>query len=138
MGDLHQIDMQDVDAENEADRFLKIVNHVSRQNINTCWHCWSCGGGCPFSKHMDFLPNQFIRLIQIGSGEDALRCKTIWLCVGCHTCSSQVPNCIDVAAVMDALRQLAIRNGSVSPETDIYRFHKYIYLFSVQFSDLNN
>lgn len=117
----------DVNAEAHVDRFLKIVNHVSRQNINRCWHCWACGGGCPFSEHMDFLPNQVIRLVQMGRGEDALRCNTIWLCVGCHTCSSQCPNSIDVAAVMDALRQLAIREGIAAPEMDIFRFHKYIY-----------
>ena len=114
-------------ADGHADRFLKIINHVSRQNINRCWHCWTCGGGCPFAAHMDLLPNQVIRLIQMGRGEDALGCNTIWLCVGCHTCSSQCPNSIDVAAVMDALRQLAIRDGIVTPEMDIYRFHKYIY-----------
>jgi hypothetical protein len=28
---------------------------------------------------------------------------------------------------MDALRQLAIRDGITARETDIYRFHKYIY-----------
>lgn len=117
----------DADTDGSADRFLKIINHVSRQNINMCWHCWSCGGGCPFSEHMDLLPNQVIRLIQMGQGENALRCNTIWLCVGCHTCSSQCPNSIDVAAVMDALRQLAIRDGIVAQEMDIYRFHKYIY-----------
>ncbi len=127
----------DVDAEMNGDRFLKIVNHVSRQNINMCWHCWTCGGGCPFSAHMDLLPNQVIRLIQMGRGEDALRCNTIWLCVGCHTCSSQCPNSIDVAAVMDALRQLAIRDGIVAPEMDIYRFHKYIYGSIERYGRLN-
>ena len=117
----------DEHADGHTDRFLKIVNHVSRQNISMCWHCWTCGGGCPFSQHMDLLPNQVIRLIQMGRGEDALRCNTIWLCVGCHTCSSQCPNSIDVAAVMDTLRQLAIRDGIAAPEMDIFRFHKYIY-----------
>lgn len=76
---------------------------------------------------MDILPNQVIRMVQLGLAEQALRCKTIWICVGCHTCSSQCPNRIDVAAVMDALRQLAIRDGISIPEMDIYRFHKFIY-----------
>lgn len=76
---------------------------------------------------MDLMPNQVIRLIQLGSAREALGCKTIWLCVGCHTCSSQCPNSIDVAAVMDAMRQLAIREGIDAPEKDIFRFHKYIY-----------
>jgi len=111
----------------EDGRFLKIVNHVSRQNISLCWHCWSCGGGCPFSEHMDLMPNQVLRLVQLGRRDEALRCRTIWLCVGCHTCSTQCPNSIDIASAMDALRQLAIRDGIAPPEQDIYRFHKYIY-----------
>jgi heterodisulfide reductase subunit C len=117
----------DVKTDGHADRLLKIVNHVSRQNISMCWHCWTCSGGCPFSADMDLLPNQVIRLVQMGRGEEALRCRTIWICVGCHTCSSQCPNSIDVAAIMDALRQLAIRDGIAAPEMDIFRFHKYIY-----------
>ena len=115
------------DTEEDANRFLKIVNHLSRQNINTCWHCWTCAGGCPFSDHMDLFPNQVLRLVQTGLGREALSSKTIWICVGCHTCSSQCPNCIDIAAVMDALRQLAIRNGVVAQESDVFRFHTYIY-----------
>ena len=117
----------DIDDDGQANRFSNIVNHLSRQNINRCWHCWTCGGGCPFAEHMDLLPNQVIRLVQMGRGQDALTCTTIWLCVGCHTCSSQCPNSIDVAAVMDALRQLAIRDGIAPPEADIFRFHRYIY-----------
>jgi heterodisulfide reductase subunit C2 len=127
MGEKHLSGKQEVDAERDTDRFLKIVNHVSRQNVSMCWHCWTCAGGCPFTDHMDLFPNQVIRLVQMGKREEALKCKTIWICVGCHTCSSQCPNSIDVAAVMDALRQLAIRDGILSKESDILRFHKYIY-----------
>ena len=115
------------DDQGHKGRFLKIVNHLARQNISRCWHCWTCSGGCPFSGHMDLMPNQVIRLVQMGAGKEALKCRTIWVCVGCHTCSSQCPNSIDVAAVMDALRQMAIREGIAAPEADIYRFHKYIY-----------
>ena len=106
---------------------LKIVNHVSRQKIGMCWHCSTCSGGCPFVNHMDILPNHVIRLVQLGQREDALRCRTIWLCVGCHTCSCECPNLIDIAAVMDVLRQLAIHDGVRVPEKDIYRFHKHIH-----------
>lgn len=114
-------------VDRSEDQFLKIVNHLSRQKIDLCWHCWTCSGGCPFSDHMDLLPNQVIRLVQLGRRREAIECNTIWLCVGCHTCSGQCPNRIDVAAVMDALRQLAIRDGVVTIEKEIYRFHKYIY-----------
>jgi heterodisulfide reductase subunit C len=68
---------------------------------------------------MDLLPNQVIRLVQLGYARAAMQCRTIWLCVGCHTCSSQCPSSIDLAAFMDALRQLAIRDGIAVPESDI-------------------
>lgn len=116
-----------VNAGREEDKFSKIVNHLSRQKTDLCWHCWTCSGGCPFSAYMDLLPNQIIRLVQLGAGREALECKTIWVCVGCHTCSGQCPNSIDVASVMDALRQLAIREGIRPADDAIFRFHKYIY-----------
>lgn len=108
-------------------QLLHIVNHLSRQNISLCWHCLACGGGCPFADHMDLLPNQIIRLVQMGRGREALRSHTIWICVGCHTCSTECPNRIDMAAVMDALRQLAVREGIAPVEKRIFGFHKYIY-----------
>lgn len=118
-------------------RFKKIIGHVSRQQYDLCWHCWACGGGCPFSGHMDLLPNQVIRLVQLGMKKEALACNTIWVCVGCHTCSTQCPNSIDIAAVMDALRQLAIHEGIDPPEADIYRFHQYIYDSIQRYGRLN-
>jgi heterodisulfide reductase subunit C len=111
----------------KGDQWLKVVNHLARTNISLCWHCLSCSGGCPFGSSMDLMPNQVIRLVQMGEIQESMRCRTIWICVGCHTCSAQCPNGIDIAAVMDALRQLSIREGIVPGEKDIYRFHKYIY-----------
>lgn len=119
------------------DRFIKIVQHLSRQTIGNCFHCWCCGGGCPFAEHMDLLPNQVLRLVQFGRQQEALSCNTIWICVGCHTCSSQCPNSIDIAAVMDALRQLAIREGIIPDNQEIYLFHKYIYASIQQHGRLN-
>jgi heterodisulfide reductase subunit C2 len=111
----------------KKDPLLKIVNHLSRQSTSMCWHCRTCTSGCPFAEHMDIQPNQIIRLVQMGLSREALHSKTIWICVGCHTCSTQCPNCIDIAAVMDALRQLALRDGITPAEDEIYRFHKYVY-----------
>ena len=114
-------------AGDKKNRFLKIINHVSRQTIGRCYHCWSCGSVCPFADHMDLLPNQVLRLVQLGLEAEALKCNAIWVCVGCHTCSTQCPNSVDIGAMMDALRQLAIRKGIQPVEADIYRFHQYVY-----------
>lgn len=102
--------------------FAAEVQRRSGVNVGLCWHCKCCAGGCPFSESMDYFPNQIIRLVQLGMVEAALSSSAIWICVGCHTCSSECPQAIDMAAVMDALRQMAREDG-VAEETDILNFH---------------
>ena len=75
---------------------------------------------------MDMAPNAVIRLIQLGFKHEALTCSTIWMCVGCHTCSSECPQAIDMSAIMDALRQMAIEEGVPVAEPDILSFHNEV------------
>ncbi len=65
--------------------------------------------------HMDLLPHQLIRLVQLGQGARAIRADAIWQCVSCQTCTSRCPQTVDCAAVMDALRQMAVENGVAAP-----------------------
>lgn len=95
-------------------------------NTGLCWQCKCCSGGCPFSDFMDYLPNQVIRLIQLGLKEEVLGCATIWICVGCHTCSMECPVGIDMAAVNDGLRQMCREAGRKPAEPDIMAFHKEV------------
>lgn len=109
----------------DPDFCTRIIDKAG-SNINLCWHCNCCSGGCPFSQSMDYFPNQVIRLAQLGMKQEALTCSTIWICVGCHTCSIQCPMAIDMAAFMDALRQDAIASGMTISEPDIFNFHKEV------------
>jgi heterodisulfide reductase subunit C len=63
---------------------------------------------------MDVLPNQLMRLVQLGHVEKAMRADAIWQCVSCMTCSTRCPKSVDCAAVMDALRQLSAEAGVAS------------------------
>ncbi|MFZ5448905.1 MAG: 4Fe-4S dicluster domain-containing protein [Thermodesulfobacteriota bacterium] len=102
------------------------VKERSGTDLNRCYHCWSCGNGCPFVQAMDYTPNQIIRLVQLGRREEVLTCKTIWVCVGCHTCSSQCPMSIDIAAIMDALRLMAVEEGVPIGKPNIIDFHEEV------------
>lgn len=95
-------------------------------NINLCLHCQSCAGGCPFTDAMDLLPNRVLRLIQLGMEDQALGCSTIWACVGCNTCSIQCPMAIDIPAVMDTLRSMALDKGIAVAEPDVLSFHQEV------------
>jgi heterodisulfide reductase subunit C len=102
------------------------VKERSDTDLNRCYQCRSCGNGCPFVQAMDYTPNQVLRLVQFGMRQEVLTCKTIWLCVGCHTCSSQCPMCIDIAAVMDTLRLMAVEEGVAIGKPHIIDFHEEV------------
>jgi heterodisulfide reductase subunit C len=91
-----------------------------------CFHCRACGNGCPFIKAMDLPPHHVIRLLQFGLIDEALASGTIWVCVACNTCSMECPMAIDIAALMDHLRHLAIEKGAVVAEPDVLKFHQTV------------
>jgi heterodisulfide reductase subunit C len=95
-------------------------------NYNRCFHCQCCGSGCPFIKAMDFAPNAVIRLIQLGFLDEALASRTIWVCVACNTCAMQCPMAIDIPAIMDGLRELALSRKVEVAEPDVLKFHQSV------------
>ena len=60
---------------------------------------------------MDILPNQIIRLLQLGQDEEVLKSKTIWICASCFTCEARCPKGVDLSKIMEALRVLLQRKG---------------------------
>jgi heterodisulfide reductase subunit C len=72
---------------------------------------------------MDYKPNQIMQMVSLGMKERILSCKTIWVCASCYTCSTRCPNDIDIAGVMDWLRQSALQEGVTPAEKEVPIFH---------------
>ena len=97
-------------AKDIRNELVKKVEELSGEDIHACYQCGKCSAGCPFGSAMDILPNQVIRLVQLGD-EDALTNKTIWLCSSCFTCATRCPKGVDLSKVMEALRTILLRKG---------------------------
>ena len=81
---------------------------------------------------MDYLPNQIIRMIQLGMEKEVLSSKTIWLCASCLTCTARCPREIDIAEIMDYLRRYAYQKQIIPiEETEIPLFNK-IFLRNIE------
>ncbi len=88
--------------------FPQQVEATSGQPLLACNQCGKCSAGCPIAPSMDILPNQVIRLAQLGI-EDVLDSQMIWACAACMNCVAHCPKGIDLPRVMEALRLAAMR-----------------------------
>jgi heterodisulfide reductase subunit C len=89
--------------------FIAKIQELSGQNLLECYQCGKCSAGCPAVSQMDILPNQIIRYSQLGLKDEVLQSKSIWICASCMTCNARCPKGINIAEVVEALRQILLR-----------------------------
>jgi len=93
------------------DPFVTKVEELSGQNLLACYQCGKCSAGCPAVSEMDILPNQIIRYAQLGFKDELMRSKSIWICASCFTCNARCPKGINIAEVIEAIRQILLRKS---------------------------
>ncbi len=93
--------------------------------VSRCFHCRKCSGGCPLIFAMDLLPDQVIRLALLGQEKQVLSCRTIWVCSSCETCTTRCPNGIDIAGVIDLLKEEALKQGETASQPLVAAFHRF-------------
>jgi heterodisulfide reductase subunit C2 len=103
---------------------LEEVQQRSGTPVSACFQCHKCTTGCPMGPDMDFLPSQIMRLIHLGSAAEVLASQAIWLCASCEACTARCPMDIDIAAVMDALRIMAIDRQVALPDAHGKQFNR--------------
>ncbi len=103
---------------------LKSVRDISGVDLSVCYQCKKCTSGCPVSGMAKCPPSEMMRRLHLGMGDELLNSDILWMCVSCETCSTRCPMGIDVAAVMDALRKLAVQRGAARPEGNVPLFNR--------------
>ncbi len=102
------------------------------EKVSHCYQCGKCSAGCPISFEMDYLPNQIMRMVQLGMEKQVLSSRTIWLCASCLTCTVRCPREIDIAEIMDYLRRRAYKKQIIPHgEAEIPLFNK-IFLRNIE------
>ncbi len=100
-----------INAQNVSVESIKKINELSGENVKLCMQCGTCTGACPMADEMDFFPRKVMHLSQFGLLTAMDDINTYWKCASCHSCTVRCPRGIDIAKVMEALRQLVLRTS---------------------------
>jgi heterodisulfide reductase subunit C len=103
---------------------MESVAEISGVNIRECLQCKKCTNGCPVARLSHIGPAETIRRLQLNTGDELLESDLIWMCVSCETCYSRCPMNIDMAAIMDALRIIAVRKKPAARKGNVHIFNK--------------
>jgi heterodisulfide reductase subunit C len=103
---------------------MAAVEAISGVDLSVCYQCKKCSSGCPVAKIARSRPSEIIRQLHLGAGNELLESDLVWTCVSCETCSARCPMDINVAAVIDALRKLALERGASKQEGNVPLFNR--------------
>lgn len=106
-----------------ANNFAATVTEMSGQPLSRCYQCAKCSAGCPVMQWYEWSNHGIIRKIQLGAKDELLNSHALWLCIGCETCGERCPNSINIARLMDSMRQLARAEGVAPAEPAVGAFH---------------
>lgn len=88
----------------------------AKADVRDCYQCGNCSAGCPAAFAFDYVPNQVMRMLQVGLVERVLDSKSIQLCVQCLTCTARCPRNIDIARIFEDLRTVTAAQDRDVPE----------------------
>jgi len=95
---------------------IAAVESLAHTKVADCYQCGKCSAGCPRAEQMDVLPSTIIRLVQYGDIVKAASAQSVWQCVSCLTCSTRCPKSVNIAGVMDALKEISLEKNCVHPK----------------------
>ena len=112
---IRQIKMRDLDP-----KFKYEISKVPGvENLKLCFQCGTCTADCPIARFSDiYRPRKLMRMTQLGMKDRILSSEALWLCAACFTCVDHCPQGVEIASVLRALRNMAVKEGIIP---DVFR-----------------
>ena len=100
----------------QAARYRERLLAEAQTDVRDCYQCGNCTASCPAAFTFDYVPNQLMRMLQIGMVDQVLDSKAIQLCIQCLTCTARCPRNIDVAGIFEDLKTVTTGQQRDVPE----------------------
>ena len=114
------------DAREAAFYRQKLIERA-QADVRECYQCGNCSASCPAAFTFDYMPNQLMRMLQVGMVEEVLDSKAIQLCVQCLTCTGRCPRNINISGIFEDLKTVVVAQERKVPE--------HVRLFNKTFMD---
>jgi heterodisulfide reductase subunit C len=114
-----------IKKQSAVDSLIRLIEKKADVSLNRCFQCRKCSAGCPVAGQTESPPSEIIRRLQLGAGDELLETDLIWTCLSCETCYARCPNEINFAAVIDALRSIALERGVAKPKGNPPLFNRF-------------
>ncbi len=122
--DLAIVTIKDIDPNFK----YEITKEPGGENFLLCFQCGTCTASCPV-KVVDesYNARRIIRMALLGLKEEVLKSEFIWLCSTCYTCYERCPKDVKITEVMNAIKNIAVREGHIHPsfkaQVDLLKEH---------------
>jgi Fe-S oxidoreductase len=91
----------------------ELKDYFSNYNLNTCFTCGTCSGGCPATgtPELEGLDvRKILRMLVFGMVEEVVSSDFPWLCTGCGRCVHACPMRVDIVSLMKKMKGLRPRD----------------------------
>ena len=93
---------------------VELIKEISGVNPLKCMKCGKCSASCPSYNEMDIKPHQFVSYVQNEDIEALVNSKSLYKCLSCFACIERCPRSVQPGKLIDAARQLVIRQKGQS------------------------
>ncbi|UCC65465.1 MAG: 4Fe-4S dicluster domain-containing protein [Anaerolineae bacterium] len=92
----------------------EIAEEPGGEHIRRCFSCGTCTAGCPVGGVTEkYNPRRIVHMALLGMREQVLTSEFAWLCSVCYTCYERCPQDVRIPELMNAVRNIAVREGHV-------------------------